>query len=553
MVFSVENGNMRAESFSILQKSLGRYLNLRGAVLAESGGYRIRLQVEQSVSEVSYRLTPEVDGVSILAGCDCDVHAAMGHLMNLLDVREQSGFTPLTATVCHTHKKSVRGMYFATHFFNFYHSAPLEEIYEVIEDLALQGCNNLLVWFDMHHFASMQDPEAIQLGQRLKKILSYGKRIGMGSAMTMLSNESFADSPVHLRAQWEPRGDYRYKLNGHFHIEICPSTEEGMAEILRQRKEMLEYFQDLEMDYLVYWPYDQGGCTCEKCEPWGTNGFLKILPHFQALAKDYFPNAEVIVSTWDFDGFIKGEWDVLYRKLEAGELKGIQNVMAYFHNGDLPQSIAQEGAPKNIRLVDFPEISMHSTTPWGGYGGVLDMEYLQRSWCEGIFDGGYPYSEGIYECVNKFIVLTCFYSRRYKTVEEALRGFIRQYFCCDEDDLFRAMALMQHSTVKKELNAEMHFGAWPMEKNRLFQVNAPEEDILFIRETFEKYQHCLPEKITSNYMFRMFYLRSVIDWELMQNEFLISKSEAAQEAVKELEAIYHTSEQSNAFVRPPVV
>jgi len=551
MVVSLKNCNVECSSFAVLRRSLNRYLKLRGAGLEEMGGYTIRLQVGEAVP-YSYMLEPEENGVSITASCDCDAHAAVGHLLALLNICEGTEFTPLRETVIHTHQKAVRGMYFATHFYNFYHSAPVEEVYEVIEDLALQGCNSLLVWFDMHHFASMQDPEAVELAERLKKFLLYSKSIGMSRAMLMLSNESFANSPEHLRAQWEPRGNYLHKLNGHFHVEVCPSTDEGMAEILRQRQEMLEYFRSVELDYVVYWPYDQGGCSCEKCEPWGTNGFLKILPHFQNLAKAYFPNAEVIVSTWDFDGFIKGEWDGLYRKLVSGELKGIKNVMAYFHNGDLPQSIAQEGAPNGIRLVDFPEISMHSTTPWGGYGGVLDMEYLERSWCKEIFDGGYPYSEGIYECVNKFIVLTCFYSGRYQTVQDALRGFIRQYFCCDGEDLFRAMLLMQHSTVKKKLNAEMHFGAWPIEKNRQFQVNAEKEDVLFIRETFEKYHNLLPEKITAGYMFRIFYLRAVIDWELMQNDFLFSKSEEAQNAVKELDAIYHTSGQSHEFVRPPV-
>lgn len=118
--------------------------------------------------------------------------------------------------------------------------------------------------------------------------------------------------------------------------------------------------------------------------------------------------------------------------------------------------------------------------------------------------------------------------------------------------MFRAMLLMQHSTVRKRLNDQMHFGAWPIEEQRQYQVNAEKDDIIFIRETFEKYQNLLPKKITTSYMFRIFYLRSVIDWELMQNDFLFSKSKAAQDAVKELEAIYHTSEQSNEFVRPPV-
>lgn len=543
MFFSLRNCNMGCSSFAVLQRSLNRYLRLRGAVLAETGDYTIRLQIRDTVS-YSYSLEPEENGVSITASCDCDAHAAVGHLLSLLDVREGAGFTPLKEAVFHSHKKSVRGMYFATHFFNFYHSAPVEEVYDVIEDLALQGCNSLLVWFDMHHFTSMRDPEAVELAERLKQFLLYSKSIGMSRAMLMLSNESFADSPGHLRAKWEARGNYLHNLNGHFHVEICPSTEEGMAEILRQRREMLEYFRSVELDYVVYWPYDQGGCSCEKCEPWGTNGFLKILPHFQNLAKAYFPNAEVIVSTWDFDGFIKGEWDVLYKKLTTGELPDIRYLMAFFYHGNLPQCFAENGVPAGIHLIDFPEISMHCTMPWGGYGGVLDMDFLEGSWRGDFFDGGYPYSEGLFECVNKYIVLSCFYSGRYKTVREALRAFIRQYFCCDGEDMLLAMEKMQHNTKKEPVQTAT--------QEQQFRVEAAPEQIDFIWEVFEKYNRILPEKITSHYMFRIFYLRSLIDYELLHNEGLLSRSEKARNALLELEEIYHTSEKSCEYLRPPV-
>ncbi len=58
-------------------------------------------------------------------------------------------------------EKRVRGIYFATHFHNFYHDAPVEKIQSYVEDLALWGLNELLVWYDMHHFNGADDPGAV--------------------------------------------------------------------------------------------------------------------------------------------------------------------------------------------------------------------------------------------------------------------------------------------------------------------------------------------------------------------------------------------------------
>ena len=50
-------------------------------------------------------------------------------------------------------------MYLATHFRNFYHRAPIQEVEAYIEDLALWGYNAITVWFDRHHYSSIHDPK----------------------------------------------------------------------------------------------------------------------------------------------------------------------------------------------------------------------------------------------------------------------------------------------------------------------------------------------------------------------------------------------------------
>ena len=51
-------------------------------------------------------------------------------LLRRLKPDGRGGFTPLAEAVTFTPVKPLRGMYFATHFGNFYHVAPIEEVLE---------------------------------------------------------------------------------------------------------------------------------------------------------------------------------------------------------------------------------------------------------------------------------------------------------------------------------------------------------------------------------------------------------------------------------------
>ena len=71
--------------------------------------------------------------------------------------------------------RKVRGIYFATHFHNFYHDAPIDQVREYLEELSLWGYNALNIWFDMHHYQGIDDPEARVMIERLKLLLGTAK------------------------------------------------------------------------------------------------------------------------------------------------------------------------------------------------------------------------------------------------------------------------------------------------------------------------------------------------------------------------------------------
>ena len=527
------NKNMPEGGFGILSGVAKRLLEAR---FVDFGiGFRVTLEVDPSLLNERYIIISEDNGCALRAADALSLFAAFGRLLRLSRFDGKGGFAPFVGELDFTPRKKLRGMYFATHFENFYHSAPIEKVYEVIEDLALRGCNSLLVWFDMHHFESMEDEGAQSLVKRLRAILGYANSIGIGGSLTMISNEGFVSSPAHLRAEWAVQNGYHASPDSHYHVEICPSKDGGIEEILRSRRAMLEHFADLKIDYVVYWPYDQGGCTCKACAPWGANGFLKLLPHFKALVNEMMPRTEIILSAWYFDKFTVGEWEGLLDNIE-----GIPYVLSFFENGVLPEVIRERGLPAGVEFIEFPEISMRGCSPWGGYGASHLAAFLDRTneTSKDIYGGAYPYSEGVFEDANKFIELAL-YSGECESALEALRVYMNFEFCTDSDELFEALVLTERTLERKRFHLENI-------KVTLTDPSAVEH----VRAVFEKYNELLPRSITALRNFRLFYLRALIDSEIARNDGFSIRSEICQSAMREIDGIYFVNEKTCPWVRP---
>ena len=102
----------------------------------------------------------------------------------------------------------MRGIYFASHFHNFYHDATIEKVTRYVEELALWGCNALSVWFDMHHFAGLADPAAQTQLARLRHFAETAHGVGLDFGLAFLANEAYNTSPESLREEGsQPRSD----------------------------------------------------------------------------------------------------------------------------------------------------------------------------------------------------------------------------------------------------------------------------------------------------------------------------------------------------------
>ena len=87
-------------------------------------------------------------------------------------------------------------MYFASHFHNFYHDAPVEAVERYVGELALWGINALMVWYDMHHFTGIDDPAA----QAMTDLAERGS-LGVGNGSNPRLFQSRFDKRIHGRSR----------------------------------------------------------------------------------------------------------------------------------------------------------------------------------------------------------------------------------------------------------------------------------------------------------------------------------------------------------------
>ncbi|NLX04343.1 MAG: hypothetical protein GXY33_04280 [Phycisphaerae bacterium] len=442
-------------------------------------------------------------------------------------------------------QKTVRGIYFATHFHNYYHEAPIEEVRQYVEDLSLWGVNVLLVWFDMHHFDSIDDPKAQAMLTRLRALFQTAKDLGLATAMGTPVNEAYATSPADLRADsgtvnhngyYADHGPRIYNLGP----ELCPNKPGAMDLLLKWNEEKLRVFQETGLDYYMLWPYDSGGCTCEQCKVWGANGFLKAGEPIARLYRRFFPDGKVILSTWYFDRWGIGEWEGITAEFNRQRPDWIDYILADNYGGKFPPYPLAHGSPGGLPMINFPEISMYLHEPWGGYGANPAPAYLQSLWdvTKDKLSGGFPYSEGIYEDINKAICAQLYWDPD-RPAHETVREYIAFNFSpAAVDPVSRAIAILEKNIERRRHDAD------GVTRIVMTSIAGADEAWRLIAETDAQ----LPDPVRQSWRWRVLYLRALIDAELARCEFRVS--DRCEAAFRELERIYH-AQHALDMVRPP--
>ena len=532
----------------ILRRELSERSGVRFVPRAQAG-LRLVLDVRPGIGDEGFEITDGAPGEVLISGNDPrGVLYGAGKWLRTARLG-RGGVTPSAWRGRSVPAKPVRGIYFATHFHNFYHDAPLRDVTRYVEELALWGCNALSVWFDMHHFTGMDDPRARAMVRRLRAILLAANRVGMRAALTSLSNEGFSTSPAALRADWTCGHDgYFQEPAGHYHVEICPSRRGGLKQILADRDAMLRAFEGIDLGYYWLWPYDQGGCTCATCAPWGANGHLKASEAVAKLVRKRFPGAKRILSTWYFDHFIHGEWEAFAERINATRPKWFELILADDYGARFPEFILRHGVPGGYPLVTFAEISMYGMSPWGGFGANPLPTHFQNIWnqCGSLVSGGFPYSEGIYEDINKVIQFQFGWDPQQTAI-----GTVREYAAYEfgpeaADDVVSAVRLMEqghgHHVDRSALGTSKRPPVY-----RLRQTEHAEECLALLQRAARR----MPPAARSRWRWwRILLLRATLDAQLRRSGG--RPTAVTERCFGELTRLYSAHKASN-YLAPPTL
>jgi len=518
-----------ANDSAVLQKAasiLGRQITTRCAALAvteDRTALRIILSVQNDMAAEAYRIESGGEReVRIFGGSERGVLYGAGKFLRTSRY-DQGGFTPSTWRGESAPQCSFRAMYLASHFGNFYEAAPRDEVNRYVQDLGLWGYNTIAIYYPTDQFTGPDDPASVAWFAQFKAVLAEVKACGLQIGLGIVPNHCFKPAPPELAFT---------KMSGQSnHGEgVCTSKPAGRSLVLRNCRWLMDQFREVGVDSVFFGPYDDGGCGCPDCWPWGSRGYLSIAREFVTHIRAVYPMCRVVLHTWCFesenDARPLGEWEGLAASLERDK-SWVDYIMADGHDDYFPSYPLEVGAPGGLPLINFPEISMFGAFPWGGYGTNSAPAHFQKLWdrIKRVMSGGMPYSEGIYEDINKAIVAG-FYWDKERSAEDTVREYAAFEFGPDVADALLEMVRLF------EGNHNRHF------------IKASAMQAFAIAQ---KVDTTLTEQARRAWRWRIVYLRALIDKEMHAhpNEM----SEALKDAFRELTRIYH-AEHANERVKP---
>lgn len=482
------------------------------------------LAVDPGIGAEGYAISDEPGGgLRIAGGDERGLLYGVGRFLRT-SAFEEKGLVPGSWRGRSVPDCPLRGIYFAVHFGNFYEAAPAAEVERYIEDLALWGMNAVACNFPPQQFSGLDDPAARRSIEKIRRLFKAAKRLGLDAGLLEAANCAFTSAPETIR--YTPFNDALNRRSNYGEL-ICPSRPEGREYLLKFWEAVLDEFKNPGLDFFVSWPYDEGGCGCERCRPWGARGFLNLSRDIAGLVRKKHPGSRFVLSTWLYDTPPEGEWEGLSRAL-AADGSWVDAIMADAHE-DFPRYPLEHPVPGGKALLNFPEISMWGQAPWGGYGANPLPARFERLWrqASGRLAGGFPYSEGIFEDINKVLCLQ-FYWEKSRPAMNIIREYAAAEFSpAVADDVAGAVRIFETNHLRDRIG----------------------EGAVKAAALMEGAGARLAAAVREGWRWRLIALRARIDDELRRSGGKIEGA-ALKRAFSELTAIYH-AQNAPEHVRPP--
>jgi hypothetical protein len=262
-----------------------------------------------------------------------------------------------------------------------------------------------------------------------------------------------------------------------------------------------------------------------------------------------------VVSTWYFDHFTTGEWEGFAAAVGSHKPAWADYLMADDNGDRFPAYPLTHGVPGGLPMLNFTEISMYKMGPWGGFGANPLPSHIHALWQQagGRLAGGFPYSEGIFEDMNKAIMFQLYWNGR--DPRDTVREYVGYEYSPDAVDELAAVAAeleahhghRRHAAPSSEDPRSELFPAPGVEPPPLY--NAPNVGGAGrTLDTVHRVESRLTAAARKAWRWRVFYLRAAIDAAIEENGG--RPTEQTDAFFNELIDIYH-AQGAEPQVLPP--
>lgn len=406
-VASVSFGAVECSRLSVDVSALPERYRLVGNLLRErvevrtprsdaAGTLSVAYAIDPSVPGENAKVTVEGSAAKVRAGRFRGLVFGTGCLLKSLRYGART-FEPVEGNREFAPAKELRMAYFARHLLNWYMESSADELGRYIDDLALDGINAFLFQYSIPEVdAERESPESVRRFESVSRTMADRiAELDCDFCEWGGSNQLKTGSPERFRGV--PNTDPK---RGNLGFNACPEIPGALDAMIALRKDNLSRLEGVRVGYLCHWSFDEGGCECRTCFPWGGNGMLRLIERLHEVNRAYHPEAKTIVSTWVFhDDDFEGLWKYLKTH------DWIDYVICDSH-GDFPRYPLEHPLPGKAKIITFPEISMWGRHPWGGDGATALPNRLSALFRQSaaVSSGFAYYSEGNYEDINKAIV-----------------------------------------------------------------------------------------------------------------------------------------------------
>ena len=403
-----------------------------------------------------------------------------------------------------------RGVNFWAHIKNWYEVHSLEDNQGLIKDMVAMGFNDLWITLERGLVMNYLDPEIAddyskQFWYKLREIGKTANHSGMRVTVLDEINTVFLDQYRDPdKSQYIAEGPKTYpSLKRPW--QFCPSKPEAREIILRNHEESFKEFPFI--DALVLWPYDNGGCGCDSCQPWPKT-FFELSKILADKLRAVHPRADIYLSTWDMTDDEKVIFTRILAEDKPRTFQGIVDKEWMLINIEEEQPIdywTKIGLPEDYIRIPYIDLCQIGRWGWQCFTAnpypVRFEKMLASLRKAGITQFG-SYSEDVHDDINKYLLARLGLSSK-RSARELIYEYCLNYFQAGiGEEIYKVTCMMEEEYSNKLQSPWVQKPVFDKEKAR---------EMLFTLQQAEKR---LPGYVVNGFRWQVLIKRAEISWLL---------------------------------------